>query len=125
MRKVAFLLLVILVLAACPPAWAEDVAPRNGVTVSGIEPVSPDRFTGKLKDLGDMLYSAVSPVADTVAKISLATAGILLVAMLVIAPGLARRAVGAIFAVVIGLCLWYCAPYIVGVIKYLALWLQS
>lgn len=126
MRKAAFLLLV-LVLAAGPaaPARAEGIAPSYGAAVGGIEPVSPDQFAGKLQDLGDKLYKAVSPVTDTAAKIALAIAGLLLVATLAVAPGLAGRVVGAMFGIALGVCLWYCAPYIVGLLKYFALWIQS
>lgn len=60
-------------------AWAEGGDGGSGV----IEPVSPEQFGSKLQGLGDMLYDATSPVADTIAKISLAIAGLLLIVLIV------------------------------------------
>jgi len=97
----------------------------SGGTIGGIPVVSPEHFAGKLNQLGDTLYKTASPVADMIAKLSLAGSGLLLVLLLVLGAGILRRVVGALFAVCLGLTLWYGAPYLVEMIKYLAVWLQS
>ncbi|MDH7578259.1 MAG: hypothetical protein QHH75_10685 [Bacillota bacterium] len=138
MRKVFILtLLALLVFALAAPAFAdegagsaaptqEQVSPGGGSgKIGGIEPVSPEQFAGKVQELGEKLYGAASPLADMVAKLSLAAAGLLLVLLIVLGAGILRRVVGAAFAVAVGLALWYGAPYVIGIIKYLAAWLTS
>lgn len=115
-------ILVLLVLAVL---LCVSAVPAGAETVGGIDPVSPEQFAGKFTELGDIIYGAASPITDTVAKISLSLAGLLLVVMLIIGPGLIRRVIGAVFSVAVGLCLWYSAPHLVGLIKYLAAWLQA
>lgn len=142
MRKVlVFALLTLLAFALAVPAWAEEergapapaqeppaqeqASPGGSGKIGGIEPVSPEQFAGKVQELGEKLYGAASPLTDTAAKLSLAAAGLLLVLLIVLGAGILRRVVGAAFAVALGLTLWYGAPYIVGLIKYLAAWLMS
>lgn len=139
MRKVFILaLLALLVFALAAPAFAdegagnaaqaptrEQASPGSSGEIGGIKPVSPEQFAGKVQQLGEKLYGAASPVADMVAKLSLAAAGLLLILLIVLGAGILRRVVGAAFAVALGLALWYGAPYIVGVIKYLSNWLMS
>lgn len=138
MRKVlVFALLALMVFALAVPAFADEgtagnAAPAQGQAssgdsgkIGGIEPVSPERFFGKVQLLGEKLYGAASPVADTAAKLSLAAAGLLLILFIVLGAGILRRVVGAAFGVALGLALWYGTPYIVGMFKYLVAWLMS
>jgi|GEM_PF-2296513 len=140
MRKVFILtLLALLVFALAAPAFAdegtagnaatapaqEQASPGNSGNVGGIEPVSPERFFGKVQQLGEKLYGATSPVADTAAKLSLAAAGLLLILLIVLGAGILRRVVGAAFAVALGLALWYGAPYIVAMVKYFVAWMKA
>ncbi|MGB9792597.1 MAG: hypothetical protein ACPLTR_08490 [Thermacetogeniaceae bacterium] len=139
-KALAVFLAAILILALALPAFADDAgSAANAPTkeqapsgssgssgeVGGIRPVSPEEFAGKVQALGEKLYGAASPVADTVAKLSLAAAGILLILLIVLGAGILRRVVGALFAVAVGLAIWHGAPYIVGVIKYITNWLMS
>ncbi|MGI6405496.1 MAG: hypothetical protein ACOX2E_03290 [Syntrophaceticus sp.] len=124
MRRIVVLMALAAILVCCMGtfAWAEGGDGGSGV----IEPVSPEQFGSKLQGLGDMLYDATSPVADTIAKISLAIAGLLLIVLIVSgAAGLLRKVIGGAFAVALGLCLFYGAPHMVGLIKYISDWLMS
>lgn len=130
-KAVAVVLCLLLALGAALPALAgeeaaapaQEAAQGQGET-GGVKPISPGEFAEKLQLLGEKLYGAASPVTDVVAKLTLAAAGLLLVFFLVW-RGVVRRAIGAVLAVAAGLVLWYAAPYIVGVVKYLAAWLTS
>ncbi|MEW6448850.1 MAG: hypothetical protein AB1426_12355 [Bacillota bacterium] len=93
--------------------------------VGGIKPVSPEEFSGKLNRLGDKLYETAGPVTDTVAKIVIALAGVCLILFLAFGAKVVSRAVGAALAVALGLGLWYGAPYLVGMVKWVVAWLQS
>lgn len=109
------------------PAAGDGVQqPSQGQgSVGGIQPVSPERFAGKLTRLAEALYEAATPVTDALAKTVLALAGVVLVFFLVSGFKVASRAIGTIIAVTVGLLLWYGAPYLVAMIKWLAAWLQS
>jgi hypothetical protein len=109
---------------ATPASTAAQPAQDQG-TVGGVQPVSPEKFAGKLTKLADAIYQAASPVTDAVAKTSVAFAGVLLIFFLVTGYKVASRAIGAVVSVVVGLLLWYGAPYFVALIKWLAAWLQS
>lgn len=129
-----FLVFAVVILAT--PAWAEDgrypvpqkfqqgedMDSSGSNTVGGIEPVSPGDFSAKLQKLGDKLYSTASPLVDMTAKLSLAGAALLLLLVLILGAGVLQRVVGACFGVALGLLLFYCAPQIVAVIKYIAAW---
>jgi hypothetical protein len=92
----------------------------------GIEPVSPEQFASKIQGVCDMIYEASSPVVDTIAKIALAVAGLLLIVLLFSGvAGVFKKVLGGAFAVALGLCLFYSAPRIIGLIKYISDWLMS
>ncbi|KUK40838.1 MAG: hypothetical protein XD69_1108 [Clostridia bacterium 62_21] len=99
--------------------------PGGQGAVGGVRPVSPEEFTGKIQELGDMAYQAASPLVDMVAKFALAVAGVVLALFLVYGVKVVSRAVGAALAVALGLALWYGAPYLVGMVKWVVAWLQS
>jgi len=96
-----------------------------GRPVAGIRPVSPEEFTEKIEQLGGMAYQAASPLMDMIAKLALALVGVLFVFFLVYGVKVVARGVGAVLAVAVGLGLWYGAPYIVGLVKWVVAWLQS
>ncbi|MGQ9533429.1 MAG: hypothetical protein ACUVTQ_11620 [Desulfotomaculales bacterium] len=134
MRFVVFFLVVLaLLLAPCAVLAADEGGAGQAAQevhqgqggVGGIRPVSPDEFSSKLNRLGDKLYETASPVTDTVAKLTVALAGVCLILFLAFGAKVVSRAVGAVLAVALGLGLWYGAPYIVGMVKWVVAWLQS
>jgi len=94
-------------------------------TIGGIRPVSPEEFANKLEALGEKAYQAASPLTDMAAKLALAAAAVLAFLVVVVGSAVLKRVFGAALAVALGLLLWYCAPYLVAMIKGLAAWLQS
>lgn len=141
--KVVVLIILALVLLIVTPVWAagevEIVNPyptqlqqnsgnsggENGGTVGGIKPVSPEKFGSKVQQLGDTIYDATSPITDVVAKLGIAFSGLILIFVLVLGTRILVRVVGSVVAVAMGILMWYGAPYIVGIFKYLAVWFQS
>jgi hypothetical protein len=133
MRVLAVLACLALCLALAAPALAgQDAGQGAGQAaqggsgaIGGIKPVSPEEFAGKLEALGRKAYQGMSPLTDAAAMLALAAAAAL--AFLVVAVGSAvlKRVLGAALAVVLGLLLWYCAPYLVALVKGLAALLQS
>lgn len=113
-------------LAVQPAASGASVQPaQDQGAVGGVQPVSPEKFAAKMTKFADAIYQAVSSVTDAAAKTSVAFAGVLLIFFLVTGYKVATRAIGAVVSVVVGLLLWYGAPYFVALIKWLAAWLQS
>ncbi|MBO8128959.1 MAG: hypothetical protein H0Z39_07140 [Peptococcaceae bacterium] len=100
------------------PVWATAAA-NEAPAVEPVRPVSPEQFTGKIQTLGEKIYEVASPITDTMAKLVLAAAGISALLVLVVGTKILGRVLGAVLAVAFGLVLWYGAPYLVGVIKYL------
>jgi len=121
-RLVILILFALLVLAAGTQCFAADGTGGTVVDTSGIPPVSPEEFTSRVNGIMDKLYTASSPITDTVAKLMLAAAGI--GALLVFFSGmkLFQRVVGAVLCIGFGLLLFYGAPYIVGAVKGLAIY---
>ncbi|MEW6727530.1 MAG: hypothetical protein AB1327_11340 [Bacillota bacterium] len=127
------LLCFVLTFGLAAATFAEDGTAQDSAsagspavkTIGGVPVVSPEKFGSKLNELGEIAYRQASPITDMVAKLSIATSGLLLILLLVLGAGILRRVVGAVFAVAVGLGLWYGAPYIVGLIKSVAVWLQS
>ncbi|MGI9951373.1 hypothetical protein V3F56_03340 [Moorellaceae bacterium AZ2] len=97
---------------------------QSGGGTAGIEPVSPEQLANKLTHLVDEGVSAASPILDSAAKLILALAGVLLL-FFIVSGKVVSRAIGTIIAVAFGLLLWYAAPYIVAMLKWFTLWLQS
>ena len=92
---------------------------QSGVT-AGIRPVSPEEFTGRVNSIIDKAYAAASPVADAVAKIMLAAAGVAALFILFSGMKLFQKVLGAVLCAGFGLLLFHGAPYIVGMVKGLA-----
>jgi hypothetical protein len=59
------------------------------------------------------------------AKLALAAAAVLAFLVVVVGSAVLKRVFGAALAVALGLLLWYCAPYLVALVKGLAEWLKS
>jgi len=91
---------------------------------AGLQPVSPEQLAGKLTRLVDEGVAAASPVLDSTAKLVLAAAGMLLL-FFIVSGRVVSRAIGTVIAVVFGLLLWYAAPYIVALVKWFTIWVQS
>lgn len=84
---------------------------------AGIRPVSPEEFAGKVNSMVNGMYGAASPVADTLAKLMLAAAGIVALFVLFSGMKLFQKVLGAALCVGFGLLLFYGAPYIVALVK--------
>ena len=138
MRVLAVLACLALCLALAAPALAGQDAGQaaqgagqaaqtqgGSGTIGGIKPVSPEEFAGKLEALGEKAYQAASPLTDMAAKLALAAAAVLAFLVVVVGSAVLKRVLGAALAVVLGLLLWYCAPYLVALVKGLAEWLKS
>jgi hypothetical protein len=140
MRMLALLTCLALCLALASPAPADQAqgagqgaqgtgqaAQTQGGsgTIGGIKPVSPEEFAGKLEALGQKVYQGASPLTDMVAVLALAAAAVLAFLVVVVGSAVLKRVLGAALAVVLGLLLWYCAPYLVALVKGLAALLQS
>ncbi len=131
MRILAVLACLALCLALVSPALADQAqgarqaAQGGSGTIGGIKPVSPEEFAGKLEALGEKAYRAASPLTDVAAKLALAAAAVLAFLVVVVGSLVLKRVFGAALAVALGLLLWYCAPYLVALVKGLAEWLKS
>jgi len=88
---------------------------------AGVPPVSTEKFTGKINAIISKIYNATKPIIDNLAVIALCIAGFAAVFILFSGADIFRRVIGAVFSVGIGLLLYYGAPYIVGLIKSLAM----
>lgn len=136
------MMILMVIMFAAAPVWAAEVfeianpysvqqqndgsgGEGDSGTVGGIQPVSPEKFGSKVQQLGNTIYDATSPITDVVAKLGIAFSGLILIFVLVLGTRVLVRVVGSIAAVAMGIFLWYGAPYIVGIFKYLAAWLQS
>lgn len=140
---IPMMILMVIMAFAVAPVWAAEVVEianpysvqqqqndgsggeGDSGTVGGIQPVSPEKFGSKVQQLGNTIYDATSPITDVVAKLGIAFSGLILIFVLVLGTRVLVRVVGSIAAVAMGIFLWYGAPYIVGIFKYLAAWLQS
>ncbi|MGB9845902.1 MAG: hypothetical protein ACPLRH_00160 [Desulfotomaculales bacterium] len=126
----ALLMVLVFILASLfytQPLFADSTAQgsQDQGTVAGIPSVSPEKFAGKLTKFADALYNAASPITDALAKTFIAFAGIVVMFFLLSGYRVVIRAIGTVVTIALGLLLWYGAPYVVALLKWLAVWLQS
>lgn len=86
-------------------------------TVSGIEPVTVGEFTYRLQEALDAIFVILTPIVGMLGQLSIGAAALLLVLILIMGGGIAKRVLSAIFTIMLGIALWHLAPWVVTAIQ--------
>lgn len=88
----------------------------------GIEPVTAGEMAGRIQAAFDAIFAVATPIVGMLGQLSIGVAAILLVLILVMGGGIAKRVLSVIFTIMAGIALWHLAPWIVRVTQGLTNW---
>ncbi len=88
----------------------------------GIEPVTGAEMAGRVQEALNAIFAVATPIVGMLGQLSIGVAAILLVLILVMGAGIAKRVLGVIFTIMLGIALWHLAPWIVRATQGLTNW---
>ena len=88
----------------------------------GIEPVTAGEMAARVQEMLDAVFTVATPIVGMLGQLSIGAAAILLVLILVMGGGIAKRVLSVIFTIMLGIALWHLAPWIIRMTQGLTNW---